>query len=339
VLDVSPVTRARSDFSSDQRHILPEWLMRSPSPGAHIEHMSSTQLNDLGRFSEALAALVSQSAAGVVAVKSAAYRVTSGIALHDNLIAVASHSLRREDQVPVHAADGSQTVAAILGRDPSIDLAILKAEGLNTKELHAAETASLKAGSLAAVVGLTVDAGVTASLGVLGAVGPARRNWRGGTLDQFLRLDVNLYPSQSGAAVVNAAGQLIGMATPAMSRHSTIAVPVSTIERIARELLEQGRIRHGYLGVGVQPVAVRGKTDQESGLILLNVEPDSPADKAALLLGDVLLTFDGKKMTDIDDLHSALRGDVIGRTVKAVVLRGGASIEADITVVERGRKS
>jgi S1-C subfamily serine protease len=301
--------------------------------------MSSTQLSDLGRFSEALAALVNESATGVVAVKSAAYRVTSGVALHDNLIAVASHSLRREDRVPVHAADGSQTVATILGRDPSIDLAILKAEGLNTKTLATADASSLKPGSLAAVVGLTVDAGVTASFGLLGAVGPARKNWRGGTLDQFLRLDVNLYPSQSGAAVVNAAGQLIGMATPAMSRHSTIAVPVSTIERIARELLEQGRIRHGYLGIGVQPVAVRGKTEQESGLIILNVEPDSPADKAGLLLGDVVLKFGGNKMTDIDDLHGALRGEAVGKTVKAVVLRGGAAIEVDVAVVERGQKS
>ncbi len=313
--------------------------MRGPPPDAHIERMSSTQLSDLGRFSEALAALANETASGVVAVKSAAYRVTSGVVLHDNLIAVASHSLRREERVPVHAADGSQTVAAILGRDPSIDLAILKAEGLNTRALHGADTASLKPGSLAAVIGLTVDAGVTASLGVLGAVGPARKNWRGGTLDQFLRLDVNLYPSQSGAAVVNAAGQLIGMATPAMSRHSTIAVPVSTIERIARELLEQGRIRHGYLGVGVQPVAVRGHNEQETGLIIMSVEPDSPADKAGLIVGDVLLTFDGKKMTDIDDLHGALRGDVVGRTAKAAVLRGGAAIEVNVPVVERSSKS
>jgi S1-C subfamily serine protease len=312
----------------------------APTSGkAHIERMSSTQLGDLGRFSEALAALVNESGPGVVAVKSAAYRVTSGVALHDNLIAVASHSLRREDRVPVYAADGGQTIATILGRDPSIDLAILKAEGLNVKALHGADTASLKPGSLAVVVGFTVDAGVTASLGVLGAVGPARKNWRGGTLDRFLRLDVNLYPSQSGAAVVNTAGQLIGMASPAMSRHSTIAVPVSSIERIANELLEQGRIRHGYLGVGVQPVAVRGKQEQESGLIILSVEPDSPADQAGLLLGDVLLSVDGKRMTDIDDLHSALRGDIVGRTVKAIVLRGGASIEVSIAIVERGRKS
>ncbi len=170
-------------------------------------------------------------------------------------------------------------------------------------------------------------------------MGPARKNWRGGTLDRFLRLDVNLYPSQSGAAVVNAEGQLIGMATPAMSRHSTVAVPVLTIERIARELLEQGRIRHGYLGVGVQPVAVRGQTEQESGLIVLSVEPDSPADKAGLLLGDVLLTFDGKAMADIDDLHTALRGDIVGGTVKAVVLRGGVPVEVNVPIVERGRKS
>ncbi len=124
--------------------------MRRPSPDAHIGGMSSTRLSDLSRFSEALAALVNETAPGVVAVKSAAYRVTSGVSLHDNLIAVTSHSLRREDRVPVYAADGSQTVASILGRDPSIDLAILKADGLNTKALPVADTAALKPGSLAA---------------------------------------------------------------------------------------------------------------------------------------------------------------------------------------------
>ncbi len=302
--------------------------------------MSNTQVSALSGFSQALVALVDLTAAGVVAVKSAAYRVTSGVSLRDNLIAVASHSLRREERVPVHAVDGSHAQATILGRDPGIDLAILKVEEVRTKPLPAADAATLKAGMLTAVVGFTVDAGVTASLGVLGAVGPARKNWRGGTLDHFLRLDANVYPSQSGAAVVNAEGELIGMATPALSRHSTIVIPMSTIERTARELLEQGRIRQGYFGVGVQPVTVPGKSEQASqrGLIFLNVEPDSPAEVAGLMLGDVLLSLDGKPVFDIDDLHSALRGDVVGKNVKASVLRGGKTIDAQVTIQERGGK-
>ena len=121
-----------------------------------------------------------------------------------------------------------------------------------------------------------------------------------------------------------------------------MAIPVATIQRIARELSEQGRIRHGYLGVGVQPVAIRSSEPrqlQETGLILLSVEPDSPAEKAGLLLGAVLRMLDGKTMTDIDDLHSALRGDTVGKTVKASVLRGGATVEVEVTIIERGKKS
>ncbi|MBV8865148.1 MAG: serine protease [Acidobacteriaceae bacterium] len=305
--------------------------------------MSSTQSNNLGSFSQTLTELVSETANGVVAIKSAAYRVTSGVALGDNLIAAASHSLRREERVPVIGANGEAT-GAILGRDPGIDLAILKAEGLNTRALPKADATTLKAGMLAVAVGFTADVGATASLGILGAVGPERRNWRGGTLDHFLRLDANVYPSQSGAAVINAEGQLIGMATPALSRHSTMVVPVATIERIARELAEQGRIRHGYLGIGVQPVEIpenlRSKMQSAAtGLIVLSVETGSPAEKAGLQLGDILLTLNRKAMTDIGELHSALRGEIVDKQVEAIVLRGGAPVIAEVTVAERGKKS
>lgn len=322
---------------------LPKRLMCGVDLRVHSERMSSTQLNNLSSFSQGLTELVSETAAGVVAIKSAAYRVTSGVALGQDLIAVASHSLRREDRVLVITANGD-TTAVILGRDPGIDLAILRAEGLNTRALTKADPTTLKTGMLAIVVGFTADVGVTASLGILGAVGPERRIWRGGTLDHFLRLDANLYPSQSGAAAVTAEGQLIGMATPALSRHSTLIVPVLTIERIARELAEQGRIRHGYLGVGVQPVEIpenlRSKMLSEStGLIVLSVEPGSPAEKAGFQLGDILLTLNGKAMNDVGELHSALRGDIIDKQVEAILLRAGTPVTVEVIVSERAKKS
>lgn len=300
--------------------------------------MSSTELNELQNFSQALTGLVENTAAGVFAIKSAAYRVTSGILLEGELLAVANHALRRADQVPVFNAAGSRAEAKVLGREPAIDLAILKVDGLKTESLKPAELSAAKAGMLAIVVGMTADVGATASLGILGARGPARRNWRGGTLDEFLRLDVNLYPSQSGAAVVNAAGELLGMATPALSRHSTVVIPISTIHRIARELLEQGRIRHGYLGIGVQPVKLTGHSQQESGLMLMSVEPDSPAQEAGLLLGDILLALNGQPTIDVEDLHSNLRGDLIGKQVQATLLRGGKVITVELQIAERGQK-
>lgn len=306
----------------------------------HSEAMSSSALDDLSGISQAVTDLVKRTASGVVAVKAAPYRVVSGILLEDNLIAVADHALKREDSVPVYMAAGENFSAAILGRDPSVDVAVLKADTFRASPLALADASTLKAGMLAAVVGLTVDVGPTASLGIFGAVGGSRRTWRGGTLDYFLRLDVNLYPSQVGAAVVTADGKLIGMATGALLRHSAVAVPVATIRRVADELLKEGRIRRGYLGVGLQPVAIqsfKGKLENAPahGLIILSVEPDSPAERAGLQIGDIFVTLAGKPVIDVEELHMALRGDVVGRSVPATLLRGGEPLQVEITIAER----
>jgi S1-C subfamily serine protease len=305
----------------------------------------STAVPDLTALSDSLVELVARSVSGVVAVKAAPYRVVSGICVRPDIFAVADHSLRREDRVPVHTADEGQVSATILGRDPGLDLAFLKGEGLGTKPLPSADPASLKAGTLATVVGLTLDAGPSASLGILGAVSGSRRTWRGATLDHFYRLDVNLYPSQSGAAVVNHAGELIGLATPALLRHSAVAVPVETMNRVLDELLTAGRIREGYLGVGMQPIPIpaglREKTGfaSESGLIVLNVVSGSPAEEAGVQLGDILVALDAKPMTDVEELQAVLRGENVGRSLNAVFVRGGETVQTVINVAERPKKA
>ncbi len=315
--------------------------MREARFPSHSDAMSSTVLTDLSGISQALVDLVQRTTPGIVAVKAAPYRVVSGVVLKGDLIAVADHTLRRDERVPIHSSSKGELGAVILGRDPSVDLAILRAEGLGASPLPFADPALLKPGMLATVVGLTVDVGPSASLGILGAVGGSRRTWRGGTLEHFIRLDVNLYPSQSGAAVVSASGQLIGMATPGLLRHSAVAVPLATIERVAQELVSEGRIRHGYLGVGLQPVRIptnlRNKLQnaQETGLILLSVEPDSPAERAGLQIGDILVALGNSSITDVEDLQQLLRGDMVGRTASIVLVRGGERIQAQIAVSER----
>jgi serine protease Do len=309
----------------------------------HTEAMRSTT-GELVSLSEELAELVSKAVTGVVAVKSGAYRSASGVALREDLVAVAAHLLRREEQIPVYTAGGGQGIGTLLGRDSGIHAAFLKVSGLQLKPIAACDPAGLRAGMLAAVVGLTTDAGPTASLGILGAVAGPRRTWLGGSLDHFIRLDVNSYPSQAGAAVVASDGSLIGMATPGLLQYSQMAVPVSTLNGIADELLREGRIRRGYFGVGIQPVGLpeqlREKTGirQESGLIVLSVEPDSPASRAGIQLGDILLALNEVPLADIDDLQTVLRGDNIGKASKLVLARGGERLETEISITERTRR-
>lgn len=304
----------------------------------------SSVASALNEYSNALIDLIAKTSRSIVAVKSAAYRVVSGLIIRENLIALPNHALRRADPIPVQFADGNKAEATILGRHVGFDVAILKLEGHKLPLLPSCDPAQLKAGTLISVVGLTVDVGPSASLGIIGAVGGPRRTWRGAALDHFIRLDVNLYPSQSGAAVVDSTGALIGMATPSLLRHSAAAVPLLTLNRIADELLNQGRIRQGYLGIGVQPISIPPALRQggvialDAGLIILSIEPDSPAARANLQLGDILLSIDDHPMTDIEELQAALRSENIDRTVEALLLRGGAGIRVQLTIADRIRK-
>lgn len=305
--------------------------------------MSQTTPSPLAALSQGLATLVESATPGIVAVKALAYRVSTGVCIAPNLIAAADHAVKREDKIPIHTREGHQVKGTLLGRAPSIDLALIKTEEELFHPLAPAAGESLRAGSLIAVVGLTIDVGPSASLGMLGAVGESRRTWRGGVLDRFVRLDVNLYPSQIGAAVVNMDGQLIGLATPALLRHSAVAVPVETLERYANELLKEGRIRHAYLGVGVQTVAIpeslRAKVslDFQVGLMVMLVNPESPAEKAGMQLGDILVSLGSKQLSGIEDLQAALQGASIGTIVPAGVVRGGELIALSVTIAERPR--
>jgi S1-C subfamily serine protease len=259
----------------------------------------------------------------------------------EDLIAVNNHELRREGKIPVRLPDGSEEQGTILGRDPGVDVAIVKLADEKRKTPVPAVEGSLKAGSLIAVVGRTLDAGLSASIGALGAVGGPRRTWRGGSLTSFIRLDVRLYPSQSGAAVVDASGAFIGMATGAMSRHSALAIPLATLERVASELQKTGHVRRGYLGVSLQPVVVPPHLRElasaigESGLMILSIEPDGGAHKAGLQLGDIIVAGNGETIGDTESLQWMIRGEAVGASLKLTLLRASTVVEVEVFVSER----
>ena len=308
--------------------------------------MSEAPEFDLQSYSAAISGLVEKAGAYVAAIKSAPHRVTSGVIFRDDLIAVNNHLLKREGKIPVHLPEGEIAEASIVGRDPAIDLAVLQVPGAHWATPETEEDAALRAGALAVVVGRTLDAGLSASAGILGAVGGPRRSWRGGELDRFLRLDVNLYPSQAGAAVVSATGRFVGMATPAILRHSALAVPMGTLHNVAQEMLSGGGIQQGYLGVGLQPVSLpehlrtKSPLAGETGLMIVSIEPGTSAEKAGLQLGDIFIAVGGTSLTHVESLMGALRGQAIGRPVLFNILRAGEVSSIEIEIVARpGRKN
>ena len=191
------------------------------------------------------------------------------------------------------------------------------------------------------MLGRSPDSGPNASLGIISALSGPWRTWRGGRLDQYIRLDATLFPNSSGGAVVDCRGRLLGVATSALSRIAGLAIPASSINRVVDALLAKGHVPRGYLGVGVQPVAIpeavrtRLSLPNQSGVMVVSTEPGGPADRAGVLMGDVLVSVGPTALEGIEDVQSFSDSAMIGKPVTVKIIRAGELREVTITVGER----
>jgi S1-C subfamily serine protease len=176
---------------------------------------------------------------------------------------------------------------------------------------------------------------VRATMGIISALGKAWRTPAGGSVDRYLQTDTVMYPGFSGGPLVDAQGRFVGLNTSALLRGVSITVPAPTLERVVRDLKEHGSVRRAYLGVGAQPTrlpdAVAKDLDQETGLLLVSVEPGSAAEKGGLFLGDTLVTLGESPLRHMDDLFNGLDSGRIGNSVTVRILRGGELIELTIS--------
>ena len=299
--------------------------------------------NPLIALSIELAAIADKAGRSVVAVNARWRNSSSGVIWRKDVVVTADHTIRREEEIRVTLPDGRAAVAELAGRDPGTDLAVLKVDTADAPIARLAAPDSVKTGNLVLAIGRAVETGVNAAMGVVSNASGPWHTWRGGKLDRFLRLDVGLYPGVSGAAVVDAEGKLIGIATAGLSRTSLLAIPALTIDRVTDELLRQGHIAHGYLGVGLQPIPLPEHLSTKvksakAGLIVLSAESDGPAGQAGVVIGDVLVALDGTPVSGTDDVQEFLSGERVGKPLKASILRGGELIEKTITVGERPRR-
>jgi S1-C subfamily serine protease len=289
--------------------------------------------NHLLALSNELAGLAAGAGQGVVAVHGRPRIPSSGILWRSDVVVTAEHALRREEEIHVTLPDGSTVAAEMAGRDPGTDLAVLRVKG---DAVAWKTSAAPNCGNLIMAIGRSADSGINAAMGVVSSVSGPWHTWRGGKVDQFLRLDIGLYPGSSGGAVVDAEGKLLGLATSGLSRTSIIAVPAVTVARVVEELLEKGHVARGYLGVGLQPIAL--PEPQHGGLIVLSVEPDGPAGRAGVVLGDILTAVAGKSIGSVEDLQDALGAGSAGKTANVSYLRGGQQAQMDVTIGERPRR-
>lgn len=297
-------------------------------------------LSSLTELSSDLARAVADAAPSIVYVDAHPRRDASGIAWDEHHIVTVDHAIEREDDIEILLANGKKAVARLVGRDPSTDIALLRTDA-TLSPLARAELATLAVGHIVLAVARDEDGATGASFGIVSSLDGPWRTWRGGDVDRFIRPDLNVFPSFSGGALVNAEGRLVGMNTWGLSRRSALTLPVSTLERIVGTLASGRRVTRGYLGVATQsvrlPESVRAKLgrDQRSGTIVVDVAAGGPADRGGLLIGDVIVALAAQPIEDSDDLQRALGSDTVGKTLTTHVLRAGELREVAIAVGER----
>ena len=293
----------------------------------------------LSQLSEALAETVAAAGKSVVRVEGRSRLPASGFAWSDEgVIVTANHVLERDDDIAVGLPDGGSPKATVVGRDPTTDLAVLRVDTTDLSPPGLAEPDGARVGNVVLALGRPGRT-TQATLGILSALGDGWLTRAGGRVDRYLQTDVVMYPGFSGGPLVDASGNVLGLNTSALLRAVTVSLPVPTIRRVVETLLAHGRIRRGYLGVGAQVVRLPEAPkppEQETALLVVSVEPGSPAQKGGLLLGDTIVSLNDQLVRHLDDLLAQLSGDLIGRKVPVKILRGGQIQELTVTVGEHG---
>ncbi|HVW93143.1 MAG TPA: S1C family serine protease [Devosia sp.] len=281
-------------------------------------------------FSAAISAATARAAERVVAIESAGPWSVSGVLWRSGLVVTAHEGLPGDEDFSVLLPDGRKTVASLIGRDPSTDVALLKLDSGVWTDWAAAPTPQV--GSLALAVGRG-EFGPLAAFGAVSEAGPAWRSLKGGLIDARLTLGLRLGGRLEGGAVVAPDGRLIGLAVSG-PRGRALAIPAVTVERAVKALGARGYVARGYLGVSLHPLAGKGSS---GGAIVVGLEPDGPAAKAGLAVGDIITTWDGEAVANVSSVSGRLGTDSVGHTVKLGVLRGGTAIDIDVTIGERPR--
>jgi S1-C subfamily serine protease len=294
--------------------------------------------NVASALSASLAAAVERGGPSVVRVHGRRAPSSGIVWSEDGLVVAAHHSVEWDEGIEVGLPDGTTVAAAVVGRDPTTDLVLVRAQAKGLVPPSWADPASVSVGHLALALSRP-GRSVRASLGIVSVRGESWRTPGGGRVDVYLQSDLARHPGFSGGLLVDASGQGLGLNTAGLLRGAALALPAPTLQRVVESLVAHGRVRRGFLGIGTYPVRIPPAIEKDAGqpgaLLLVSVEPGSPADEAGLRLGDVLLSFDGHTLRHPSDLLPLLDETRVGAVVSAKILRGGEPREVRVSVGSR----
>lgn len=288
------------------------------------------------QLSSALADRIDAVAPFVVALK-AGSRPRSGILWRPDVV-VTSEQVVGEQESAVVVQGGAEVAAKLAGRDPTTNVAVFRLE-TPLAGIVPAHGATPRVGSLAIVVGAGPSGTATGRLAMVHATGPEWHSMAGGRIDALIRLDVRL-GADEGGPVLDPSGALLGMSTSGPRRRGLV-IPAATIARVVDPLLEHGHVARGWLGVGLQPVAIpdalHAPAGQSRGVMVLQLVAKGPAEQAGVLPGDILLSIDDFRFGQRRGLASLMGPDRIGKAVTVRLLRAGEMKEVGVVISARPR--
>lgn len=261
----------------------------------------------------------------------------------DGYLVTNSHVVEGSASVEARLADGSSYSAEIVGKDPATDIGVLRIPAYGLTTVRLGDSDKLKVGQLAIAIGNPFGFQSTVTTGVISALGRSLRSRSGRLIENIIQTDAALNPGSSGGPLVDSRSLVIGVNTAIIQFAQGIcfAIPVNTVRWVISELIREGKVSRGYLGIAGQTVPLPVRVVRhfsliyDAGVQVMDVTPNSPADVAGLKEGDIIISLDNKPIRNVDDIHRLLSRGAIGRTLEVVLLREWTTkLEKSIVPVE-----
>jgi S1-C subfamily serine protease len=265
----------------------------------------------------------------------------------DGLILTNSHVVHQARAIHVALSDGRRVPASVIGEDPDTDLAVVRASASGLPALKLGNSQAIRVGQLVIAIGNPLGFSATVTAGVVSALGRSLRSRSGRLMDDIIQTDAALNPGNSGGPLVNSRGEVIGVNTAiiAGAQGLCFAIAANTAQYVVGRLIRDGRIRRSYIGVAGQNVPVPRQIVRyyslavSSGILVVSIEPHSPAAKSPLREGDVIISLDGRDVAGIDQLHRLLSEERIGTDTTLTVIRATDKHDIVVTPAESPTRS